>query len=388
MSMQVNKLLIWIFLFTCIWGILPPQMALLPVLFSLYYMIKVIVVQKPGKYKKAIIIYFVFFIISAFSCLHYEKQSLASTFSSLGCLNLFPVLSYFIFLSGKYSIRNIEKAIVISYITFTICLAIQITLKAEGLFHMITYNDETNRFTMYGQLIAYIGLFYFYGKYLFSNKYKYILYTLPGFILVFTGGYRTQLVAIILALALFTYKVKKIAIIKYIFIFLVFAAVLFQIPTVQSSINNMVSRQISGQTLSNSDYIRVIQLNYFTKEHFKSPVEYVLGSGIPNPTSEYGKPFYTLDPSIGPYNGWPDWGIIGLSWMIGLPAILALLIPIFRIIKHKCNNKIVYIKYLYIFILLSSISTVEFYGAGSFFFHGLLFFLYESYYRQSALKIG
>ena len=144
------------------------------------------------------------------------------------------------------------------------------------------------------------------------------------------------------------------------------------LPTsvVQNSINNMMKRQEAGATFANEDYIRVIQFNYFTKEHFKSPVEYVFGSGIPNPRTKYGQPFYTVDPALGPYNGWHDWGIVGLSWMIGIPAVLALLFPVLRIIRKKCDDKILFLKFFYIFLLLSSFTTVEFYRVGSFFSTG------------------
>ncbi|WP_443606308.1 hypothetical protein [Alistipes finegoldii] len=249
---------------------------------------------------------------------------------------------------------------------------------------MATDYMDIGRFTMYGQLIAYICLFYFYGKYLFSGKTKYLLYILPAFFVLFIAGFRTQMAAILLALGLFTYSVKKIASVKYMFLFLIVIGVLSQTSVVQNSINNMMKRQEAGDTFTNEDYIRVIQFNYFTKEHFKSPVEYVFGSGIPNPRTKYGQPFYTVDPALGPYNGWHDWGIVGLSWMIGIPAVLALLFPVFRIIRRKCDDNILFLKFFYIFLLLSSFTTVEFYRVGSFFFHGLLFYLYELYYRQSA----
>lgn len=144
--------------------------------------------------------------------------------------------------------------------------------------------------------------------------------------------------AILLALGLFTYSVKKIASVKYMLLFLIVIGVLSQTSVVQNSINNMMKRQEAGATFANEDYIRVIQFNYFTKEHFKSPVEYVFGSGIPNPRTKYGQPFYTVDPALGPYNGWQDWGIVGLSWMIGIPAVLALLFPVLRIIRRNATT--------------------------------------------------
>ena len=382
MKYPTKRLIIWILLFSCCWGILPYQFVLLPVVFALYYMIKTILERRPGMFKKYLIIYFIFFIISAFSCMHFEDQSLSKTFTAVACLQLFPVISYFIFLSGKYTIKEIEKALAIAYVIFLCCFTIQL-IYPDKIFNLATDYMDIGRFTMYGQLIAYICLFYFYGKYLFSGKTKYLLYILPAFFVLFIAGFRTQMAAILLALGLFTYSVKKIASVKYMLLFLIVIGVLSQTSVVQNSINNMMKRQEAGATFANEDYIRVIQFNYFTKEHFKSPVEYVFGSGIPNPRTKYGQPFYTVDPALGPYNGWQDWGIVGLSWMIGIPAVLALLFPVLRIIRRKCDDNILFLKFFYIFLLLSSFTTVEFYRVGSFFFHGLLFYLYELYYRRS-----
>ena len=382
MISNANKLIIWILLFSCCWGLLTPQFVLLPVILALFYMMKTILERQSGMFKKHLIAYFIFFIISGFSSLYYEQQSLFKTFSSIACLQFFTILSYFVFLSGKYSIKDIEKAMVIAYVIFLCCFTIQL-ISPDEIFNLATDYMDIGRFTMYGQLIAYICLFYFYGKYLFSGKTKYLLYILPAFFVLFIAGFRTQIAAILLALGLFTYSVKKIASVKYMLLFLIVIGVLSQTSVVQNSINNMMKRQEAGDTFANEDYIRVIQFNYFTKEHFKSPVEYILGSGIPNPRTKYGQPFYTVDPTLGPYNGWQDWGIVGLSWMIGIPAVLALLFPVLRIIRRKCDDKILFLKFFYIFLLLSSFTTIEFYRVGSFFFHGLLFYLYELYHRHS-----
>ena len=190
MISNVNKLIIWILLFSCCWGLLTPQFVLLPVILALFYMIKAILERQSGMFKKHLIIYFIFFIISGFSSLYYEQQSLLKTFSSIACLQFFTILSYFVFLSGKYSIKDIEKAMVIAYIIFLCCFTIQL-IYPDKIFNLATDYMDIGRFTMYGQLIAYICLFYFYGKYLFSGKTKYLLYILPAFFVLFIAGFRT-----------------------------------------------------------------------------------------------------------------------------------------------------------------------------------------------------
>ena len=67
MISNVNKLIIWILLFSCCWGLLTPQFVLLPVILALFYMMKTILERQSGIFKKHLIAYFIFFIISGFS---------------------------------------------------------------------------------------------------------------------------------------------------------------------------------------------------------------------------------------------------------------------------------------------------------------------------------
>ena len=280
MISNVNKLIIWILLFSCCWGLLTPQFVLLPVILALFYMMKTILERQSGIFKKHLIAYFIFFIISGFSSLYYEQQSLFKTFSSIACLQFFTILSYFVFLSGKYSIKDIEKAMVIAYVIFLCCFTIQL-ISPDEIFNLATDYMDIGRFTMYGQLIAYICLFYFYGKYLFSGKTKYLLYILPAFFVLFIAGFRTQIAAILLALGLFTYSVKKIASIKYMLLFLIVIGVLYQTSVVQNSINNMMKRQEAGDTLYTGHPIQL-----FYKRAFQIPRRIYIGKRNPQPQNK------------------------------------------------------------------------------------------------------
>lgn len=61
MISNVNKLIIWILLFSCCWGLLTPQFVLLPVILALFYMMKTILERQSGIFKKHLIAYFIFF---------------------------------------------------------------------------------------------------------------------------------------------------------------------------------------------------------------------------------------------------------------------------------------------------------------------------------------
>ena len=64
-------------------------------------------------------------------------------------------------------------------------------------------------------------------------------------------------------------------------------------------------------------------------------------------------------------------------WIIGLPCLLCILFCIFKILRVKLPKQYLYLKYFYAFILLTSVTDVEFYRWGSVFFHGVLFYLFE-----------
>lgn len=367
MKIQVFKIILWILLFSSFFGIFSYQFALFPILLSFVLIFRTFIFRIPGKFKRELFIYLLFFLCSSISCLIYEKQSLSVTFSSADCLLYFTIMSYYVFVSGKYKLKAMEKALAIGNIIFLSCFLLQFLAMPKQIFNLATDYLEIGRFTMMGQMITYFSLFYYYNKYLFEKKTLYLFLSIPSLLVMLEAGFRTQLAAIVLLLAVMTSLIKKTSTAKYIIIFAILAVILYQIPLVQNSLGNMMERQAEGASFNNKDYIRLVQFDYFTQHHFKSYLEYFFGSGVPNPRSSYGAPFYNVDTYIGPYNGWRDWGLVGLSWIIGLPTVIFLLVPVFRIIFSKCHENMIYIKFFYIFLLLCSFTTVEFFRVGSFF---------------------
>ena len=167
-------------------------------------------------------------------------------------------------------------------------------------------------------------------------------------------------------------------------IVLAFAIIIaIQIPAVQKQIDNMMLRQTEGQTFQNEDYVRNIQLFYFINEHPINPLDYFFGSGIPSYSSKYGKDWYNVSTEIGSYGqrmtvgmyGWVDWGIIGLSWMTGVPMGILLYGFILFMIFRKYGKRNLYISALYLFLLLTSITTIEFYRQGAYVYHAFILYL-------------
>ena len=377
------RLLFIFLLFSCVLGVLPPQFMLVADIVVIYSIFKTRNVK--GMFKIPMCLFLVFLLCSAISCYYYEKQSFWLTFTNLDFITFFSFLSYFFMIKRRkapFSIQDIEWCVTRLYFIIFFIFLVQYALLPNKILHLATFIEGEKRFTVFGQIVTLAAYFYFLNKYIILKKNKYLLYLLPELLIVFIQGFRSYIAAIILVSALFFIKVGGLKrTISIILITPIMAFFIIQIPIVNNAISNMLERQVDAN-FSNEDYIRVRQFEYFTTEHFKSPVEYVFGSGFSNPRSEYGKRMFYLqgmvdENSTGPIGGWRDWGMFGLSWIIGLPCLLCILFCIFKILRAKLPKQYLYLKYFYAFILLTSLTSVEFYRWGSVFFHGVLFYLFE-----------
>ena len=161
MKIQVFKIILWILLFSSFFGIFSYQFSLFPILLSFVLIFRTFIFRIPGKFKRELFIYLLFFLCSSISCLIYEKQSLSVTFSSADCLLYFTIMSYYVFVSGKYKLKAMEKALAIGNIIFLSCFLLQFLAMPKQIFNLATDYLEIGRFTMMGQMITYFSLFYY-----------------------------------------------------------------------------------------------------------------------------------------------------------------------------------------------------------------------------------
>lgn len=388
MKKQKYKLLIIFLIFSCFLGFFDAKFAIVSDIIILCAIFKTINVQ--GCFRKIMLFFVLFLLCSVISCYIYEKQSFWLSITNLDFIAFFPFLSYFYMIKKRnkqFTINDIEWNIRIFYIVIFFLFMIQYIILPHQIIHLSTFIEGEKRFTIYGQIITLIAYFYYLNRYLITNRNKYLFFLLPELLIVFIQGFRSYIVVLIGVSILFLLnvgKLKKIVVLALVAPIL--ALLIIQLPIVNNAISNMQNRQVEDN-FSNEDYIRVRQFEYFTKEHFKSPVEYLFGSGFSNPRSSYGKKMLYLGGSsyenqTGPIGGWRDWGLVGLSWIIGLPCFLCILFCILKILLTKIPKQYLYLKYFYIFILFTSVTSVEFYRWGSVFMHGVLFYLFEQIIKE------
>ena len=149
-----------------------------------------------------------------------------------------------------------------------------------------------------------------------------------------------------------------------------------QIPIVQDKIQEMQERQETGDTFQNQDYIRYIEYDFYNNM-FSNIDDKLLGGGpiVYDNKTQYSKNMKTAEDD---FIFWADLGLVGLSFIIGIPAIIALLVIMISLI-NKCKSlELQSIRFTIITATIGSlITTMELYREGNLIIIGM--FLYTEY---------
>lgn len=324
-----------------------------------------------GVFKKPLLIFFLLLVASSISCLFFRHQHIKDTFTTKYYLNFYCLSAYFMLLYKRVGIDLVEKVLHILFIVFIVIYSIQYVIFPKTIVQILVQNDNEHRIRLFGQIIALYGTFRSYNNYLINRTTKSLILTVIGILIIITYGFRTMIAALALTMLVMYSKYNRISIMSAVKV-IIGASLLFfallKIPAVSQSIDRMIQVQSEGQNYSNEDYVRLIQLDYYMNDHFVSDYERIFGSGIPSHKSTYGKSMmidkdnYKVDF----IKGWVDWGMIGLTWIIGPFAVLCLIYMFAKsmIISWKSDPHYFHIFGFFMFLLLVSINNVEAYRIG------------------------
>ena len=148
-----------------------------------------------------------------------------------------------------------------------------------------------------------------------------------------------------------------------------------QTHLVQSKLEEMGRRQ-KGLAYAQEDYIRFREFDYYWNDYFKKPGEKVIGGGVPvDTTTKYRK--YINENKF----AWTDLGLLGLSMIIGIPAVLLLIILYLICLWRLKTPQLQYLRFTLLIVLLGSLlTTSELYRDGNIILFTL--FLYIEYDRH------
>lgn len=385
--MILKYVLLILYLVTCFGAVFFkfPGIALLYTLIYLFFTLKYY--TKKSLFGKIIIRFFLFLLLSIVSCRIFRGQGFYIT--SMEYNYMFAISFYFYLLHKNIEMAKLERIFVVLCTIFCVSYIIQYIIWPTAIFDGALsdlHTEENKRIRIGASGLAALSYFYGLNKIIARKGNKCVNYSLLvlGFIVIGLLGFRTMIAGIFLFTGYLFYKHYGLSykiVIAFVAAFIVLLGFLYT-DEGQRIYTEMMHRQ-ENETFENSDYIRVVQFNHFTNNHFLSEIELFFGSGLPSTAdkSSYGKYFDYLD-SLG--INFYDWGLIGLSWMVGIPAVICiywygLKAGFTKVINKEYN----YLGIWFLYMILISITTYELPRNGNFIIQALVLFAIEKVHAKN-----
>lgn len=352
----------------------------------LFVMMLPFIISQYGKeliYKRAFSLLLIGICLNCASSYIFRSQDFFHTL--VADMPFMHIFFFYVLYALSPSVDCIRKALVILILLYCAFYIVQVNLAKYGIilysmseraFDSVMNNtDGLFRLRIPGSALASLAIFLGIDSYLHTKKYIYLALSIVGLYVIVLMNFRSLLFVLPLFLFFYLYKVNKIKIesVVYILISIVILYALYlYFQPVKFAIDAMFERA-EDNNFSNSDYIRNINLNYFLNVHFKSPLEYFFGSGMPYKASNiYANQMIELAQYHKIF--WVDWGLLGLSWMLGVLPVMAMVY--YCVIAYKKSNANTYFLSIWLLFLIScSITSKEFYREGNLVIQALVLYL-------------
>lgn len=296
------------------------------------------------------------------------------------------ILFFFYLLKKNMSAKYAERLLITVAVICCVCYIVQWLIQPNILFNGAeSFKDELRyRVRIPGSICCYCLFFYGANRFLLGEHRKSLLYMLLGFLPILMMGFRSLLSLSFVSFFLmipFTLKTSAKTI-SYGLLGVVSAFLVMQTSLVQYKIAEMEQRNEAEQTFENDEYVRWRELDYYWNEQFKTPVEHIVGGGVPTDlTTQYAKTVYGYAYKIGLY--WNDLGLVGLSMIIGIPAVLLLVVMYILCIWRLKEPELQYLRFTLIVVLIGSIFTsAELFRDGNLLLFSLFLYIEYKYHQE------
>jgi hypothetical protein len=315
-----------------------------------------------------------------FSCIssyiYRDQTNLFTTFTQ--CYFYLSLAFYFVCSWLKIKIYELEKSLVL--VGF---ISIGAYFLQNAVYPTVIFADATNdysselRIRMCGSLIYSFLFFFGINRYVINKSLKYLLCSVLAFICIIIMGFRSLTVSLLALGALEYFYVSGVSVkrLKQLLPLILIVIVVSQIDIVQNKVAEMLARQERGDSFDNSDYIRFVEFDYYWNYYFKDSYERFFGSGLP----VQGTAFYNLEMKNFSYNlFWNDWGLLGMSWIFGIPTVIILYFMYIKVIVSKLPKEYTYLKAIFAFLILTSLTSAEAFRPGNLLLQGAFLYLVMS----------
>ena len=324
----------------------------------------------------------VFIFLSCISSYIYRGQHNIFTTFTQSFIYL-SLAFYFVCEKIKIHVAELEKALVIIGLISIGAYFLQVAVYPTIIFADALKDYDTEiRIRMCGSIIYSFLFFYGINKYVIKNSSRYLFYAALSFVCIIIMGFRSLTVSL-LVLGMMEYfyltgmSIKKL---KLLLPLLVCIAIVSQLDIVNNKILEMLERQERGDNFNNVNYIRYAEFDYYWNYYFTNNIERFFGSGLP----VAGTSLYKLQTNNFSYNlFWNDWGLIGLSWIYGIPAVCILYYLYLKVIFSKLPKDYIYLKAIFTFLILTSLTSAEAYRPGNLLLQGAFLYLVMSIKKRN-----
>lgn len=318
-------------------------------------------------------------------------EGTSPTDSYRGGLFIYPIFLIALLESTNTKREDVEQALVwlaLAYCSFYIVqfIALQFGLTWVSVRDSVEEQGMNARIRITGSALS--GFAYCYGLCKLwtkeGNRTINIALIVLGALVILLMSFRTlvatlAIITVILAIKTWGFNFSAL---RNILIGSVFAFSLTFIPAVQNKIEYMQNKQEAGkETLDNKDYIRWINLQYHYNDYFKNNAEMFLGSGISaTKGTNYSK---KLDLLAENHMMYVDWGILGLTWMVGIITVCGMLYYCWRVFRIRYDEEDNYIFIFFLYLILGGVLTNEFARPGNFVIQALVLYIaYDIYWQR------
>lgn len=311
-------------------------------------------------------------IVNCITCLYFRHQSI--DVSLLGWESFFLLFFYPCLRKWNFSVRDWEKIVFSVYCIILIIYIYMNIFPTSKLFVLdkdLSIFSSELRVRVYSDAILFIGTLYAWNKFLVNRKKVLLLLFVISSFIIFLQGYRILIAAMLLVSIILYYRVLGFTrySITIFAIMVVVISVLQAVPIVQDKITE-ISDRTEKDNYDADDAVRFLDLAYVYSDHFHNEMELIAGSGMPVLSLSKDK----LSGEISVKKGFSkyssemsylaatrhfftvDLGILGLSWVAGIPFTLAFVWLLIKVIKEKVSKEYYYIGMYALMILVAGMT--------------------------------
>jgi hypothetical protein len=272
-----------------------------------------------------------------------------------------PFLIWFVFfylVNSDISINTIEKIVLIYGMIYIILFLFQFT--HTGVVYFGTHDEFLEdrgviRVNFPGGGVFFLSCFIAVSKVTNKVKYRYLwlLYSIIGIVIIVLQVTRQEIV-VLLIIYLFHF-LQNVKLIYKVTTIALFALAGYVFINSDNTISKGLIEQQKKDASEGSDYIRILEAEYYLTQFTPNTASKILGNGVANDTSNYGKYMISLDDNYGYYLS--DIGLIETYIIFGFLAIAGYVLIFIKSITIPLPEQYAYLKYYLWMIGLTALTS-------------------------------